>query len=82
MGSYNYGKKRERGETLIRFCMENELKIVNTLFKKRKRSCWTWVISNEEIGNQTDYILATKYENKIKDFKILNNFELYSDCGL
>lgn len=48
MGPYNYGKRNKR----IRFCMENELKIINTLFKKRKERCWIWVTPNQEYRNQ------------------------------
>ncbi len=34
IGPYNYGKRNDRGEKLVQFCLENNLKIINTWFKK------------------------------------------------
>jgi len=52
IGGNNYGKRNERGEELIKFCMENELKIVNTIFKKRKERRWTWLAPNQNHKSQ------------------------------
>ena len=41
IGPYNSGKRNKRGWKLISFCHEHQLKIVNTLFKKRKGRMWT-----------------------------------------
>ena len=79
MGPYNYGNRNTRGERLIDFCVSNNLKIVNTLFKKRTGRRWTWVAPNEEIKTQIDYILVPSFQNNIKDFNVLGGFQFYSD---
>ncbi len=34
IGPYNHCKRNDRGEKLVQFCLENNLKIINTWFKK------------------------------------------------
>ena len=70
MGPYNYENRNERRWRLLRFSIQNELKIVNTIFKKRTRRQWTWIAPNQESKSQTDYIITTEKERKIRDFKI------------
>ena len=50
----------ERGETLIDFCQENNLAILNTLFKQHPRRLVTWISPNHRYRNQIDYILVYK----------------------
>ena len=79
LGPYNYGKRNESGERLLNFCTSNNLKVVNTYFKKRAGKRWTWVAPNENVKTQIDYFLVPKAENNIIDFNVLSNFQFYSD---
>ncbi len=80
IGPYNYGKRNDRGEKLVQFCLENNLKIINTWFKKRKGKQWTWISPNNEYKNQIDYTLVPKEIKKyITDFNVIKNFEYHSD---
>lgn len=63
IGEYCYGKRNERGERLIDFCAEQELKIINTFFEKRKARRWTWLSPNQKYKTQIDYIITPKNEN-------------------
>lgn len=69
LGSYGYGTRNDRGETLIQFCFENQLKIINTYFKKKAKRKWTWLAPNENIKNEIDFIMC-------KNINIFNNFEV------
>ncbi|XP_071807999.1 craniofacial development protein 2-like [Asterias amurensis] len=60
MGNCGLGDQNERGETLIDFCQENNLAILNTLFKQHPRRLYTWISPNHRYRNQIDYILVNK----------------------
>ena len=79
MGKYNYGERNKRGWKLIRFCQEHELKIINTLFKKRKGKMWTWISPNREYKTQIDYMLAPIQANEIEDFDVVGGINHQSD---
>jgi hypothetical protein len=55
IGNYGYGKRNERGWRLLNFCQENNLKIVNTFYKKRMSRRWTWISPNYNTTNLIDY---------------------------
>ena len=42
MGKFGLGIRNEAGQSLIEFCQENTLVIVNTLFQQHKRRLYTW----------------------------------------
>ena len=59
-GKFGLGMQNEAGQRLIEFYQENALVIVNTLFQQRKRRLYTWISSDGQHQNQTDYILCSK----------------------
>ena len=79
LGPYFYGVRNDRGWELIRFCQENNLKIINTLFKKRDAKKWTWEAPNHEYRRQLDYMLTPIKTKNIKNFEALQNFSFNSD---
>ncbi|KOB72497.1 putative endonuclease-reverse transcriptase, partial [Operophtera brumata] len=42
LGKYGYGKRNKRGEKFVQFCLQNNLKITNTMFMKTPKLRWTW----------------------------------------
>jgi len=36
LGMFGYGKENERGERLLNFCTNNNLRVMNTVFYQRK----------------------------------------------
>ena len=45
-GQYGLGERNQQGDMLVEFAECHGLKIVNTLFKKHSKRCWTWISSN------------------------------------
>lgn len=43
LGPYCSGKKSRNGEIFVQLAYENNLKILNTLYRKRKNNRWTWI---------------------------------------
>ena len=48
------------GQTLIEFCQENALVIVNTLFQQHKRRLYTWTSPDDQHQNQIGCILCSQ----------------------
>jgi hypothetical protein len=62
MGPWGYGVRNGRGATLIDFCMENELYIMNTHFQKKPKLRWTWKSPNEMTRNEINKITSKTYK--------------------
>ena len=82
IGKYTYGERNEKGDKLIQFCMENELKVINTMFKKRKGRRWTWISPNMKHRNQIDYILTPTQNQEVINFDVVSGFRFHSDHRL
>ncbi|XP_026499843.1 craniofacial development protein 2-like [Vanessa tameamea] len=57
-GQYGYGARSTRGERLIQYAYENNLKITNTIFNLKKHRRWTWKSPDKNTKNEIDYIMA------------------------
>ena len=60
IGKFGLGAQNEAGQSLIEFCQENALVIVNTLFQQHKRSLYTWTPPDCQYWNQIHYILFSQ----------------------
>ena len=60
IGKFGLRVQNEAGQTLIEFCQENALVIVNTLFQQHKRRYYTWTSPDVQYQNQIDYILCSQ----------------------
>ena len=70
LGRFSIGERNAEGEELLRMCLENDLRIVNTWFRKRREHLITYR-SGEQVS-QIDYILMRKRVGvKIKDCKVI-----------
>lgn len=43
VGKWGYGIRNDRGEILVQYCLQNQLYISNTFFKKKPKQRWTWL---------------------------------------
>ncbi|CAB3248048.1 unnamed protein product [Arctia plantaginis] len=78
MGNYGYGKRNKRGERFVQFCLQNNLKIANTLFRKPRKLRWTWLSPDGYTRNEIDFI-ATNKPNIIENCSVINSVHHPSD---
>ena len=78
LGPYGYGARNDRGEKLINFTLNNNLKIANTFFKKRDGRRWTWESPDGRTKIEIDFIITDKI-NTIKDISTMNKIDVGSD---
>lgn len=68
-----------RGTMLLDFITENQLCAMHSFFNKREQKNLTWMSSNEQIKNETDYFLFSN-KSVITDIIALNCCNANSDC--
>ena len=77
-GKFGLGVQNEAGQRLTEFCQENALVIPNALFQQHKKRLYTWISSDGQHRNQTDYILCSqRWRRSIQSAKIRPG----ADCG-
>ena len=70
--------QNEAGQRLTEFCQENTLLIAKTLFQQHKRRLYTWISSDGQYRNQTDYVLCSqRWKSSIQSAKTRPG----ADCG-
>ena len=80
LGMRGLGRRNERGERLIQFCLENKLFIANTWFQQPVRKLYTWKSPGDISINQIDCILFNeRFRNCIKQAKTYPGADMNSD---
>ena len=79
IGPYCYRKRNKNGESLIDFCVENNMKITNTWFKKKHNRRWTWISPNLKTKNQIDYFITNQKYKNIKHCGVERTFKCETD---
>ena len=75
---FHLGVQNEAGHRLTEFCQENTLVIAKTLFQQHKRRLYTWISSDGQYRNQTDYVLCSqRWKSSIQSAKTRPG----ADCG-
>ena len=59
-GKFGLGVQNEAEQRQTRFCQENALVRLNTLFQQHKRRLYTWTSPDGQHQNQIDYILCSQ----------------------
>ena len=59
-GKFGLREQNEIGQRLTKFCQENALVIVNTLFQQCKRRLYTWTSLDGQYQNQIGFILCSQ----------------------
>ena len=79
-GNFGLGKRNERGDRLIQFCIENNMIVSNTFFQQPKRLLYTWKSPGDVRRNQIDYILIRhRHRNSVKQCKTYPGADIGSD---
>ncbi|XP_013408096.1 craniofacial development protein 2-like isoform X1 [Lingula anatina] len=77
-GKFGSGERNERGDLLIEWATANNLKIMNTVYKKKISRRWTWQSPDGCTRNEIDYIMTNR-PNIFTDVKVLNRLNAGSD---
>jgi hypothetical protein len=78
VGKFGLGSRNENGDKMVQFAIENNLKVANTFFKKRKNRKWTWLSPDENVKNEIDHLL-TNDKTIIYDVDCIATFKFPSD---
>ena len=83
IGKHGLGVRNKRGDSLVDFCIGNELVVANTLFQQHPRRLYTWISPNGKVRNQIDFILIKKrWKSSVKVAKTLPGADVGSDHQL
>ena len=74
IGNFGVDSRNSRGDLLVEFAARNNLKIMNTFFKKRASRKWTWRGPNGEVKNEIDFILSGRID-VVKDVSVINKLK-------
>lgn len=78
IGKYGLGDRNIRGERLIQFAADNNLTIMNSVFKHHRRRLYTWTSPGGQHRNQIDYILIkSRWRSSVQNTHTLPG----ADCG-
>uniref|UniRef100_A0A131YWK0 Exo endo phos n=1 Tax=Rhipicephalus appendiculatus TaxID=34631 RepID=A0A131YWK0_RHIAP len=71
VGEYGIGSRNARGELLVEFAERNNLRILNTFYRKRATRKWTWRSPNGETKNEIDFIMCA-HPGIVQDVEVVN----------
>ncbi|XP_050508878.1 craniofacial development protein 2-like [Diabrotica virgifera virgifera] len=78
VGRYGIGERNSRGDRLIQFCVDNDLTIMNSMYKHHPRRLYTWISPGGRHRNQIDYIMIKhRWKTSISQCKTRPS----ADCG-
>lgn len=78
IGLFSTNTRNTNGEKLIEFAQENNLRVLNTFFKKRPHRKWTWISPDSKTKAEIDFFLSKNVE-RCTDVDVINNFNFFSD---
>jgi len=84
MGKFGYGEENERGERLLNFCLNNNLRVMNTAFYQKKASRkWTWESPDGQTKNMIDFILVSnRWKSSVTMCRAFSKPDVASDHKL
>ncbi|KAJ8704650.1 hypothetical protein PYW07_011838 [Mythimna separata] len=60
IGKYGRGKRSKNGEKLVELLLEQNLTLLNSMYRKKTKSKWTWISPDGKTRNEIDYIITNK----------------------
>ena len=86
IGSFSIGERNREGESIIDFCLQNNMSIMNTFYSHEENKKWTWYRWNSAVGAYTDKsmidLALTNNKNLFRDVKSIPSVSLDSDHRL
>lgn len=78
MGKYGYGKRSDNGHKIIELLLQNNLTLLNSVFKKNPKTKWTWISPDGRYKNEIDYIITNR-PKFFNDTHIIQNLNFNTD---
>ena len=86
LGAFSIGDRNREGESIIDFCIQNHMSIMNTFYEHQESQKWTWYRWNTVRGQYTDKsmidLALTNNKNLFRDVKSVPSVSLDSDHRL
>ena len=86
LGAFSIGDRNREGESIIDFCLQNQMSIMNTFYTHQESQKWTWYRWNSMRGQYTDKsmidLALTNNKNLFRDVKSVPSVSLDSDHRL
>ena len=83
IGAYGIGDKNLAGESVIDFCVQNHLSVMNTFYDHRESHKWTWYRWNSRVLQYTDKsmidLILTNNKRIFRDVKAIPSVSCDSD---
>lgn len=78
LGPFTTGRRNDNGQRLINLALENNLRIMNSFYKKKHNRRWTWVSPNGTTKNEIDFIITNK-PTLFLNVEVLNKLNYNTD---
>ncbi|CAH2092406.1 unnamed protein product [Euphydryas editha] len=79
--TYSTKTRSRNGEKIVNFALENNLTILNTMYKKNKKKKWTWISPDGKTKNQIDFIMTNR-NSCFTNFEVINKLNFNSNHRL
>lgn len=78
IGKYGSSIRTENGKRMVNMALENNLKFMNSCFKKKESRRWTWTRGDGKYRNEIDYI-ASNSPKAFQNIEVINQFNFSSN---
>ena len=80
VGPHGLGRRNDRGDRFVNWCLEKEQIISNTWFKHHPRHLWTWKSPGDRVRNQIDFLtINRRFRNSVNQVKTYPGADCNSD---
>ncbi|GBP72783.1 Craniofacial development protein 2 [Eumeta japonica] len=83
LGQFSYSNKTrsKNGEIITNFALESKLTILNTMFKKNRKSMGTWISPDGKTKNEIDFIMTNR-NSYFTNFTVIKRFNFNTNHRL
>ncbi|CAH2106597.1 unnamed protein product [Euphydryas editha] len=72
IGKHCIGKRNKNGERVINIALQNNITILNSLFKKKSSRKWAWMSPDGRYHNEIDFIMSNQ-PRSFQNVDVINN---------
>ncbi|KAI8422947.1 hypothetical protein MSG28_014050 [Choristoneura fumiferana] len=78
LGKYGHGKRSNNGHRVIELLLQNNLTLLNSVYKKKPKAKWTWLSPDGKYANEIDLIITNK-PKFFNDINVIQNLNFNTD---